>query len=83
MRIQNYPNSTNPTVESILKEQFPDITKFRNVHQLDFATSGVFALALNKKSAASASKHFRERLVKKTYLALVSGHMQNDECIVD
>ncbi|KAI9245304.1 pseudouridine synthase [Sporodiniella umbellata] len=83
MRIQNYSNCIEPTVESILKEQFPDIPKLRNVHQLDYATSGVFALALNKRSASLASKNFRERTVKKTYLALVNGHMQNEEYVVD
>lgn len=66
-------------VQSILKEQFPEIPKFRNVHQLDYATSGCFVLALNKKAAADASKLFSERTVKKTYLALVNGHVPNDE----
>lgn len=68
-------------MQSILKEQFPEIAKFRNVHQLDYATSGIFVLALNKKSAAAASKLFSERLVKKTYLALVNGHLSNDEYV--
>lgn len=66
-------------VDTILKEQFPEISKFRNVHQLDYATSGCFVLALNKKAAAAASKMFSERSVKKTYLALVNGHVLNDE----
>lgn len=66
-------------VQSILRDQFPEIPKFRNVHQLDYATSGLFVLALNKKAAAAASKLFRERTVKKTYLALVNGHLKNDE----
>jgi tRNA pseudouridine32 synthase/23S rRNA pseudouridine746 synthase len=38
-------------------------------------------LALNKKSAASASKLFENRLVKKTYLALVNGHLKDDEYV--
>jgi tRNA pseudouridine32 synthase/23S rRNA pseudouridine746 synthase len=68
-------------VQSILKEQFPEIPKFRNVHQLDYATSGIFVLALNKKAAAAASKLFQERTVKKTYLALVNGHLSEDEYV--
>ncbi|CEP09287.1 hypothetical protein [Parasitella parasitica] len=82
-RIQNYANTIEPSVESLLKEQFPEIEKFRNVHQLDYATSGVFVLALNKKAAAAASKLFRERAVKKTYLALVNGHAKEDAYFVD
>ncbi|KAI8877433.1 pseudouridine synthase [Backusella circina FSU 941] len=82
-RIQNYPNATDPSVESILKEQFPHISKFRNVHQLDYATSGVFVLALNKKAAASASLLFKERSVKKSYLALVTGHLKEQSYFID
>lgn len=65
-------------MENILKEQCPEITKFRNVHQLDYATSGIYVLALNKKAASEASQLFRERTVKKTYVALVNGHLAND-----
>lgn len=65
-------------VESILQEKYPDIPKFRNVHQLDYATSGVYVLALTKSAAALAARQFQQRLVKKTYLALVNGHMPND-----
>ncbi|GAA5795590.1 hypothetical protein HPULCUR_000951 [Helicostylum pulchrum] len=82
-RIQDYPNTTDTSVQSILKDQFPEIPKFRNVHQLDYATSGIYVLALNKKAAAAASKLFRERTVKKTYLALVNGHLKDDEYFVD
>ncbi|KAI7904360.1 pseudouridine synthase [Cokeromyces recurvatus] len=81
--IQNYSNRSDPSVESILKEQFPEITKFRNVHQLDYATSGIFVLALNKKAAAVASKLFSERKVKKTYLAILNGHLRNDSYFIE
>lgn len=76
---RSYTDLLEYVVETILKEQFPEIPKFRNVHQLDYATSGCFVLALNKKAAAAASKLFSERSVKKTYLALVNGHVLNDE----
>ncbi|KAI9483960.1 MAG: pseudouridine synthase [Benjaminiella poitrasii] len=81
--IQNYANRSDTSVESLLKDQFPEIEKFRNVHQLDYATSGVFVLALNKKAAALASRLFSERKVKKTYLALLQGHLSNDRYFVD
>ncbi|RCH90134.1 hypothetical protein CU097_007071 [Rhizopus azygosporus] len=82
MRIQSY-NSTDPSVESILQEKYPNTPKFRNVHQLDYATSGVYVLALTKSAAALAAKQFQQRLVKKTYLALVNGHMLDDVYMVD
>ena len=47
---------------------------FRHVHQLDFATSGVLCIALNKRAASAASRLFESRTVSKRYLALVEGH---------
>ena len=41
------------------------------VHRLDFATSGILCVALNKKAAQVASKVFELRLASKKYTALV------------
>ncbi|KXS55857.1 MAG: hypothetical protein AMR96_05895 [Candidatus Adiutrix intracellularis] len=43
------------------------------VHRLDLSVGGVLALAKTSKAAARLSRQFRERQVKKTYLALVDG----------
>ena len=43
------------------------------VHRLDRPTSGVLVFALTKEAAASLSRAFRERLVKKRYVALTRG----------
>ncbi len=45
----------------------------RLVHRLDTQTSGVMIVARTKPAAASLSLQFSERKAKKTYLALVSG----------
>ena len=52
---------------------------FRHVHQLDYATSGVLCIALQKKAAGTASTLFSKRKVSKLYLALVHGHTSWDE----
>ncbi len=44
------------------------------VHRLDRPTSGVLLLAKNPEAAAVFGKMFAERLIRKTYLALVRGH---------
>jgi 23S rRNA pseudouridine1911/1915/1917 synthase len=44
------------------------------VHRLDKDTSGVIILAKNDRTHQLLSKQFRNRVVKKTYLALVDGH---------
>ena len=68
------------TLATQLNHCFPQLadTKcrfgFRHVHQLDYATSGVLCVALNKKAAGNAGRLFEQRLTSKFYLALVAGH---------
>ena len=44
------------------------------VHRLDTDTSGCLLLARNPKALARFNKSFEDRLVGKTYLALLAGH---------
>ena len=44
------------------------------VHRLDTDTSGCLLLARNPKALARFNKAFEERLVGKTYLAILAGH---------
>jgi len=43
------------------------------VHRLDYDTSGLLVLPLNKLALSAISKQFQARTVEKTYQALVSG----------
>ena len=65
------------TVESLLRHWNSKLrdTNFKWVHQLDYATSGVLCVGLNKAAAASACELFRARACKKEYTALVYGHI--------
>lgn len=47
----------------------------RPCHQIDYATSGCLLIARSRMAAAFASKAFEDRRVKKTYLAVVLGHI--------
>ena len=49
------------------------------VHRLDTDTSGCLLLARNPKALARFNKAFEERLVGKTYLAILAGHPQGRE----
>ena len=49
--------------------------ELRHCHQLDYATSGVLLFAKSKEAAAAAGHSFQARLAKKSYLALVHGHI--------
>jgi tRNA pseudouridine32 synthase/23S rRNA pseudouridine746 synthase len=45
------------------------------VHRLDYDTSGLLVLPLNKQALSAISKQFQARTVDKTYQALVAGEL--------
>jgi 23S rRNA pseudouridine1911/1915/1917 synthase len=69
------------TVQSLVKDKIKlvenDDTEFSDrggvVHRLDRETSGVILIARNRDSFKNLQAQFKERIVKKTYLALVHG----------
>lgn len=56
---------------------------FHFVHRLDYVTSGVICIALNKQAARAASIAFETRTAKKFYLALVHGCINEPYIIID
>lgn len=76
------------TVASWLKAKYGDDGDFWQtnrsgiVHRLDRATSGVMICAKNTETQKHLQKQFSSRKVKKTYLALVSGHLKESEAII-
>jgi len=51
------------------------------VHRLDRWTTGVMVLAKTSKAAQRLSLQFREKTISKTYICVVSGHVENGgEC---
>ncbi len=56
----------------------------RLVHRIDAETSGVLLVARTQPAAAHLSESFAERRAKKTYLALVRGHLPDqDEGVIE
>jgi len=53
------------------------------VHRLDRDTSGVIILAKNEHTKALLQKQFQDRKAHKTYYALVVGHPELDEAVID
>jgi len=53
------------------------------VHRLDFGTSGVMLVALNKRVNGLLTKQFQQRTVLKSYIALLSGHLEHDCGVID
>jgi len=69
----------------ILAEQLSTqkASNLRLVHRLDKHTSGVMLLAKNAQAQSLFSSYFEKKLVKKTYLALVTGLVPSQEGTID
>nr|MBI5455891.1 RluA family pseudouridine synthase [Candidatus Levybacteria bacterium] len=77
------------TIQDFLEKNFPlknptnDESDFYKragiVHRIDKETSGILVIARNKESFTNLQLQFKERLVNKTYIALVHGHVASEE----
>ena len=68
------------TVLDLMKKKYPGI---QLSHRLDKETSGVLVLSKNEKAYQFLKKQFQARTIKKTYLAIVNGHVKNDRGIIN
>ncbi len=76
---------TEATVATFLRDKLSDLQGARGgiVHRLDRATSGVIMCAKNSEALSFMQKQFSQRKVKKTYMAIVKGHIRTKEAIID
>ncbi len=63
-----------------LVQDFPSATL---LHRLDFGTSGLMIVALNKQVNGQLTKQFQNQLVDKTYIAILFGHVKDEEGLID
>ncbi|AKJ41150.1 RluA family pseudouridine synthase [Pragia fontium] len=68
------------SVHHRLVQIFPGCTL---VHRLDFGTSGLMVIARNKAINASLCQQFSQRTVTKVYSALLCGHLDNNQGVID
>lgn len=68
------------SVHHRLVKLFPGCTL---VHRLDFGTSGLLVVARNKAINAALCQQFSERRVSKVYTALLCGHLESNEGVID
>ncbi|TQI80960.1 RluA family pseudouridine synthase [Serratia fonticola] len=52
-------------------------------HRLDFGTSGLMVIARNKAINAALCQQFSQRTVTKVYSALLCGHLDDNEGVID
>jgi 23S rRNA pseudouridine1911/1915/1917 synthase len=74
-----------PTVASWLADRYtgPLTERAGIVHRLDRMTSGVMICAKNPETTSWLQKQFSTRKVKKTYIAIVLGHLNLPKAIID
>jgi tRNA pseudouridine32 synthase / 23S rRNA pseudouridine746 synthase len=65
---------------SRVQNEFPDAL---SVHRLDMCTSGLLVLARGKDMHSRLSRLFRERKVKKSYIAMITGQPEHAAGFVD
>lgn len=73
------------TVATFARDKVIDMDNERAgiVHRLDRATSGVMIVAKTSVALSWLQKQFSQRKVKKTYVAVVEGHLGTPEAVID
>lgn len=72
------PNRKN--LFTYLRNKYPEILP---VHRLDKDTSGVMIWALNSTAHQLINQQFEDRLVKKSYMAIVQGNIHQESGVID
>ena len=73
-------NEDKPSVAQKLLNKFPTA---RPLHRLDFETSGVLLFCMSPDAFSWYSDQFENKIISKTYLAIVEGRSQEDEGLID
>ena len=61
------------------QKQYPDATGPTIVHRLDMATSGILLIAKTKEVHQHLQAQFKNRNIKKKYIALLDGLIDGDK----
>ncbi|MGH7812737.1 MAG: RluA family pseudouridine synthase [Candidatus Binataceae bacterium] len=86
------PGHPDGTLVDALLARFPDLATMAEpdnvlrpgiVHRLDKDTSGVMVVARTPFARAALSRQFKDRTVRKTYLAIVRGIVARDRFTID
>ncbi len=93
LQVHPAPNgdTTQKTLVDWIKENRPEILGVGDdpllrpgiVHRLDKDTSGVLVVAKNQSTFEFLKKQFQEKVLQKTYMALVYGNIKNNEGIIN
>jgi tRNA pseudouridine32 synthase / 23S rRNA pseudouridine746 synthase len=71
------------SVYTRIKDMYPQATGPLIVHRLDMSTSGLLMIAKTKESHKYLQRQFIKRTIKKRYVALLDGIIENKEGIIE
>ncbi len=71
------------SILKLLQDKYPDATGPLLVHRLDMSTSGILLAAKNKDVHKALQQQFEERTIKKRYVALLDGIVEEDSGVID
>lgn len=72
--------STNLQIYKSTNEDF--VNRAGIVHRIDKETSGILLIAKTSEAFAELQRQFKERLINKTYVAIVHGELKPEEGVV-
>jgi 23S rRNA pseudouridine1911/1915/1917 synthase len=86
-----HPAAGHPhgTLVNALLALFPELANIKGtlrpgiVHRLDKDTSGLLVVAKNEAAQASLARQIKDRDVHRVYLALVRGHVEPPQAVID
>lgn len=71
------------SVYNLMREQYPEADGPLTVHRLDMATSGLMLIAKTKRVHQNLQAQFKNRLVRKRYVALLEGIVPEDKGTIE
>lgn len=82
-RLLSVPGRHPLNRDSVISRLACDFPTAGIVHRLDFDTSGLMVIPLNKAALSNISKQFQARSVSKHYVAVVAGLIESDSGVID
>ncbi len=82
-RLLSVPGRHPKNHDSVITRLLPDFPNAAIVHRLDFYTSGIMVIPLNKKSLSHIIKQFQARSTHKIYTAVVNGLVEENSGSID
>ena len=71
------------SVQTRIKEMYPEINAPVIVHRLDLSTSGLMVLSKSKYVHEKLQRQFSKRYVKKRYIAVLDGEIRDDSGVIE